>query len=449
MVCGFRFLRIFFVFIFISTLYIEKVYALNIIKDSEIEEVINEVAAPLLKTAGLSKDSVNIYLYDDDDLNAFVAGGQNIFISSGLIAFSNQPELLAGVIAHEIGHIKSGHILAVNRAYKDAESKMIVSTLVVLVAAVASGSSESGVGIISAAQMGLNKSLMKFNRSQENSADNTAVKILNANKISSQFIVGFLNHLDKNHERLVSSKRDIYLRTHPLSSKRIENIKSRANFKGDEGYSKDIREKYYVASQKIYLFTVPLNMLLLNNSEYLPQYRDYFNSIIHFRFSRFQESEKTLKKQIIANPDNRFLYEFLGEIYKEQGDYEKANNQFEIAFKIKKTDETIKYLFIESLYNARKKLKIAEKYLLELLNTSPNNVMYWRLLAKINHKQKKVMHSRLANAWGSFLLGDFNLAEKHINTVAEDSIKSDKFYLRQYFQLNELLKNELAKQTEE
>src|SRR5262245_39156538 len=67
------------------------------IRDAEIERVIRGYSDPLLQAAGLDVQAVNMYIINDPSLNAFVAGGQNIFIHTGMIVTLDTPNELKGV----------------------------------------------------------------------------------------------------------------------------------------------------------------------------------------------------------------------------------------------------------------------------------------------------------------------------------------------------------------
>ena len=70
-------------------------------RDTEIEAEIHTLAAPIWRAAGLVPADVGIYMIDDDQVNSFVAGGQDIFVNTGLIEKAKTPNQLLGVIAHE------------------------------------------------------------------------------------------------------------------------------------------------------------------------------------------------------------------------------------------------------------------------------------------------------------------------------------------------------------
>ena len=78
----------------------------QIIRDSEIENNLKAFMEPLVKAAKLNPQNINIIILADPSLNAFVTNGTDMFINSGLIIkFADDPNVLYGVMAHEIAHI--------------------------------------------------------------------------------------------------------------------------------------------------------------------------------------------------------------------------------------------------------------------------------------------------------------------------------------------------------
>ena len=84
--------------------------AQSFIRDAEIESTIRAHAAPVFRAAGLEPANVKIFLVNDRSLNAFVAGGQNLFINTGLLMKSEHAGQVIGVTAHETAHIAAGHV---------------------------------------------------------------------------------------------------------------------------------------------------------------------------------------------------------------------------------------------------------------------------------------------------------------------------------------------------
>ncbi len=102
----YRLLLIIFLSFFFGKLFAKQVF----IRDAEIEEFLRDVTIPIAKAADLNYNNIKIFIIKDSNINAFVSGGQNIFINTGLITKFKKPGAIIGVIAHEIGHIKAGHL---------------------------------------------------------------------------------------------------------------------------------------------------------------------------------------------------------------------------------------------------------------------------------------------------------------------------------------------------
>ena len=88
-----------------------------------------------------SRLPVHVYLVSDNGINSFVAGGQNIFINSGLLLRANTPNQLIGVLSHETGHIAGGHIYKGAEAMKNASIEEIIAMVAGVAATVAGAGS--------------------------------------------------------------------------------------------------------------------------------------------------------------------------------------------------------------------------------------------------------------------------------------------------------------------
>jgi predicted Zn-dependent protease len=121
------------------------------IRDAEIERILRGYSDPLFRAAGLDSEAVTIYIINDESLNAFVAGGQNVFINTGMITTLDTPNELKGVIAHETGHISGAHIARGPEAAAKAQVPMLIGMLVGI-AAIAAGAPDIGMGLLIGSQ---------------------------------------------------------------------------------------------------------------------------------------------------------------------------------------------------------------------------------------------------------------------------------------------------------
>ncbi|GIR10191.1 MAG: hypothetical protein CM15mP21_4530 [Hyphomicrobiales bacterium] len=67
--------------------------------------------------------------YQQQVAECFVANGQNIYFHTGLILRSEDPNMVIGVIAHEIGHIIGGHLSRKASAINEAQRPALVATI--------------------------------------------------------------------------------------------------------------------------------------------------------------------------------------------------------------------------------------------------------------------------------------------------------------------------------
>lgn len=144
---------------------------LSVIRDQEIEDTLGIYARPVFEEAGLSPGNIDFILVQDENLNAFVAGGQNIFIHTGLILQTSGPEELVGVIAHETGHIASGHLFRTQEAIEDLTIQTMLANIIGLAAAAGAKSGEAGIALGSAGSSIAMRMMLRHSRIQESAAD--------------------------------------------------------------------------------------------------------------------------------------------------------------------------------------------------------------------------------------------------------------------------------------
>jgi len=199
---------------------------INLIRDAEIENTIRTFVTPIWKAAGLDPSAVEIMIVQDNSLNAFVAGGQRIFINTGLIMRTETPNQLIGVLAHETGHIAGGHLARMQEELNSLSTMQILEAI--LGAGAMAGSAVSGSGVGGPGPTGPGKTpvpgsllaFLRYTQTQESSADQASITFLQRTQQSPKGALEFLRVLQK-EERLQIGRRDPYLTTHPLTPDRI------------------------------------------------------------------------------------------------------------------------------------------------------------------------------------------------------------------------------------
>lgn len=200
--------------------------AQSILRDAETEAFFRDLNRPLAEAAGLNPRSVQVLLIGDPEINAFVAGGQNVFFHSGLILAADNVNQVQGVHAHELGHIAGGHGVRTQEAYKAAGNISILS-LVLGVAAVAAGAPEAGLAAIAGGQQAAMANILAYSQAQESTADQAGALYLEKTGTSGRGSIDFFKKLQNQEFRYAISQSTGYGRTHPLTGERIANLEER------------------------------------------------------------------------------------------------------------------------------------------------------------------------------------------------------------------------------
>jgi predicted Zn-dependent protease len=195
--------------------------AQSVLRDAETEQLFADMSHDIIIAAGLSPRNVSVVVLRDKSINAFVAGGQVVYIHSGLIDAADTANEVQGVIAHEIGHIANGHIVLQDAGFKGAMGVSLLS-LVLGVAAMAAGAGDAGAGILAAGQQAAMGKILAFTRVQESSADAAGARYLNTAGVTGRGMLTFFKKLQNLEYRYgISQSEGSYDRTHPLSGERL------------------------------------------------------------------------------------------------------------------------------------------------------------------------------------------------------------------------------------
>ena len=84
--------------------------AASMIRDTEIEAGLEGLMAHLVAAAGFPPGGVKIRIFIDPSYNAFVAGKRIIYVHSGLLEQASGAGEFLGVMAHELGPVREGHV---------------------------------------------------------------------------------------------------------------------------------------------------------------------------------------------------------------------------------------------------------------------------------------------------------------------------------------------------
>ena len=178
----------FIIYVFFSTKCLSQ--NLNIIRDAETENLLKEISFILIDDNKLDIKNLNFYIDNKNFINAFVIPGQKFFITKELLLESKKIEDIAGVIAHEIGHIVGGHFSNRVKALERSSVINIISS-VLAAGAIAVGAGPAATALMLGGQNLGAASYLSFSRSQESLADQNAIKLLKKSGFPLQGMLNF------------------------------------------------------------------------------------------------------------------------------------------------------------------------------------------------------------------------------------------------------------------
>ncbi|MGQ0672553.1 MAG: M48 family metalloprotease [Hyphomicrobium sp.] len=204
--------------------------SLPLIRDSEIEGLLNDYAQPVFRAAGLGQGRVSVRIVRNDNFNAFVVDGRNVFIHTGALLAAKTPNEVIGVLAHEAGHIAGGHLAALRTRISRDQTRALISQILgigLMVAGGATGQDDlggAGQGVLYGGQELIMRSLTAERRSQESAADQAGLKYLNA---TGQSGMGMLETFERfaQQEYISDAHKDAFVRTHPVATDRLARLR--------------------------------------------------------------------------------------------------------------------------------------------------------------------------------------------------------------------------------
>ena len=404
----------------VSLCIVSSSHAAPLIRDAEIENTLRMYADPIFSAAGLKPSAVKIFIVRDDSLNAYVAGGSNLFIHTGLILKATTPDMLLGVIAHETGHIAGGHLAKGSEKLKNAQMGEIFTYVLGAAAAVASKRPEAAAVVIGGGSTSIARNFLAFTRAHEEAADQAALGFLDQTNISASGMLKVFSLLERQRREHVGSV-DPYLQTHPLSSTRIEHVRNHVNNSSipDGQYPKklDIWHKRMVAKLYSFLYSPEKTFLRYPQSDKsLPA--KMARAVAYYKMPELDKSIAEMNALLKTSPNDVFLHELKGQIYFENGRVAEAMDAYQTAVEFLPNNA----LLLTDLG----KVELAQKeplitsaitHLEKSVSIDNTNPDAWHLLAVAYGKTQNTGMSNLALAEEIALAGDFERALEKVNVA--------------------------------
>lgn len=392
--------------------------SISLIRDTEIENFLYEISSPIFKSAGLEPNDIKMYIVNDNAINAFVAGGQNIFVNTGTITSFDTPDAVLGIIAHETGHISAGHLARSSEQIGGIQN-ISIGAILLGIGALIAGVPELGQAIIFGGMQAQQQTILSYTRSQEEMADELATNYLNDNSLSSSALLHSMNkfYIDE----LSYSNNMEYYSTHPLSRNRKQFIENKIKKETvtNDNFNKKYGDAFNFVKYKILAYN---NEIKIEDNTNL-DYQKYANAILYMNDNNTEKALQNVNYLIKKYKDNPYFYELKGDIYLKDNNIKEALNNFEIANKMIKNNVLIKKMiaFIIIKYDQKDSYNLAIENLNYVIQQDSYDNGALKLLAEVYYKNNDLSLSYLNLAKYYVNINQKEKADNYIKLALENT----------------------------
>jgi len=391
------------------------------IRDAEIEQLMRDYTAPILKVAGLGNQNVKVVIINDKAFNAFVMDAHRIFVNTGALMQATTPNQLIGVFAHESGHIVGGHLSKMRQELANAQTAMIVAMLLgvgALVAGAHSGNVDMGnvgAAVVTAPQALAMSTILSYQRSQEESADRAGVRFLT---MTGQSAKGMYDTFKRFADESLFSAygANPYAQNHPMPEERMaalaELVKTPYWGKKDPP---QLQFRHDMMRAKLYGFTERPDVVLRHyplSDTSMPA--RYARAISAYRFGDMHGAVEQIDSLIQSMPNNPYFYELRGQALLEGAHPAEAIAPLRRAVELAPSPALIQILLAQALV-ATNNPKLADQaipLLHSALVKEPEASDAYTTLAMAFGRKNDLADADLASAQAAFARGDNKTARE-------------------------------------
>ncbi|EHR03071.1 M48 family metalloprotease [Bradyrhizobium sp. WSM471] len=397
-----------------------------ILRDTETEQLLREYTRPILRVAGLEKQNIQMVIINESSFNAFVADGRRIFVNYGAILQSETPNQIIGVLAHETGHLAGGHLSKLREQLANAQTQMIIAMLLGA-GAIAAGSARggnsgnnglanAGAAAMAGPQEMIRRSLLSYQRQQEENADRAGVKFLTATQQSPKGMYETFKRFTS--ESLFAARgADPYLQSHPMPAERVASLQEFASASPywDKKDDPALQLRHDMVRAKISAFmerpeTVYRRYPLTNDS--LPA--RYARAISTYLHGDLRSALTQIDALIQIQPNNAYFYEVRGQALLEGGKPAEAIPALRKAVALSNNAPLIEMLLGQALVGSDNKAYTddAVRILRAAVAREPEAVLGYMQLAMAYGRKGDYAEADLASAQAAYLRGDNKTARE-------------------------------------
>ena len=381
---------------------------------------------------------LEIMLIDEKSINAFAAPGGIIGINTGLIYQSNAEGELASVLAHELAHLSQRHFARRMQRQKD---RSLANSLMVLASVALAGATNNPTAVL-AGQQAITQQALSFSRGDEQEADRIGFKNLVAAGFD-PYSMSYMFEKLQSLSRLSGSNELEFLRSHPLTKKRISDAQSRAREFEGSNYRNALEYELVKARSVVHFAQLPRQAirqfdqnLRRAKSDRESLIAEYGLALAHSKNKEHEDALQFMRNALNKDKDNLLIQIGILEVHIAAENYFEAEALAVSLLQLNPNNYPISMLYKRILMNKGDYEK-AEEVLRILTLKRPNDPQIWYWLAEVQGLDQNIIGLHLSRAEYFYLTGSYETSLKHLRMALE--------LVGNNFQLTETIHNKIER----
>ena len=306
------------------------------VEDPVIVDYVNQIGQRILAKMPPQPFEYHFYVIDQEVFNAFATPAGHIFVYSGLLGAMEREEQLAGLLAHEIGHVKSRHISEKIERADDINKAAYAGMIAGLVLGLA-GAPEAGQAMMMGSMAGAQTMMLAYSRGDESEADQLGLNSMYRAGYDGAGMVEMFEIM-RSKQWFGGDEIPTWVMTHPAVEDRIVYVRNRVEaFNRKHGQPEAVDPMPFVRMHTRLLTKYGDPQIVLNR--YRKAYesnpddpmRNFQYGLILARTDQRTRAIQHLEKALAAHPLEPSTLGALGMVYFQDGQYEKAETMLKGA----------------------------------------------------------------------------------------------------------------------